>query len=34
VDFATEADAEKAAAMGIIKAGDKITVGGHGGTWQ
>jgi hypothetical protein len=34
VDFATEADAEKAAAMGIIKSGDKITVGGHGGTWQ
>jgi hypothetical protein len=32
--FATEADAEKAAAMGIIKSGDKITVGGHGGTWH
>jgi hypothetical protein len=32
--FATEADAEKAASMGILHKGDKITVGGHGGTWQ
>lgn len=32
--FATEAEAEAAAASGKIKAGDKITVGGKSGTWH
>lgn len=32
--FATEAEAEAAAASGKIKSGDKITVGGKSGTWH
>lgn len=32
--FASEAEAEAAAAAGKIKSGDKITVGGQTGTWQ
>ncbi len=32
--FATEADAQAAAAAGKLKSGDRITVGGVSGTWQ
>jgi len=32
--FASEADAEAAAAQGLIRPGDRITVGGVSGTWQ
>jgi hypothetical protein len=32
--FASEADAQKAAASGQIKPGDKIVIGGVSGTWQ
>lgn len=32
--FATEADAEAAAAKGLIQKGDKIIIAGHSGTWQ